>query len=248
MEDDAGDVEGDWTHDKFSGGRRRGGFGGGLRSAVAAAPAPAPPAPRAPIQLGARVMVTNLDKGVGADDLREIFSRVGIVKAVAIHYADDGSSKGVADVTYRARAAAEAAVVEFDGRQVDDTIIRVRIVGEASAPAPAAAIPAPAGDGFLERRGRGAFEAAAATVGPGPAYYAPAPAPVHQSFQRAERPARQFSLGAPRSDSRGGRGGGRGGRGRGGGGFLGGRGGHVAPSSEGDLDAQMEAYRAAATR
>lgn len=252
----AGNPEGDWDHDMFVGsGRRRGGGAAAVASHPAAAPIRSAPVPLAPIQLGTRVMVTNLDKGVGADDLREIFARVGVVKAVAIHYADDGSSKGVADVTYRTRAAAEAAITEFDGRQVDDSIIRVRIVGElGGAPLSAAAAAAPVAPALApaapsERRGRGAFEAAAPAAGPGPAYYAPAPVAQQQ------RPQLQFGGSAPDPvqrrvvSTRGGPGGrrGRGGGSRGGGSFLGGRGG-AAPASEGDLDALMEAYRAAATR
>lgn len=248
-----GDVDGEWTHDMFNGGRRP-------RGPIAPPAAPAPVV-RAPIQLGAKVLVTNLDKGIGADDLREIFGRVGVVKTVAIHYADDGTSKGVADVVYRHRASAEAAIAEFDGRQVDETIIRVRIIGDntiAPAAAPAVATAgtfSSAGRTFSaaappqqqERRGRGLFD--------GGSTAAAAP--------RSEPPALQFTLGStgPRHvgaavESRGHSFGGRGGRGRGGrGGFRGGRGGGLfsrsiegSAASENELDAAMEAYKSAAGR
>jgi RNA recognition motif-containing protein len=93
------------------------------------------------ITLGAKVMVTGLDPAVTSEDIREIFGRTGAVKAVTILYDQRGQSKGAADVLYFARSSAVAAVDEFDGRRVDDAIIRVKLVSEASSAAPA---PAPA--------------------------------------------------------------------------------------------------------
>jgi RNA recognition motif. (a.k.a. RRM, RBD, or RNP domain) len=118
------------------------------------------PVSKAPISLGAKVLVTNLDKEITAEDLREIFGQVGELKAVSLQFGADNKPKGVAEIVYRHRSGAEQAVREFDGREVDDVRIRVRIIGNdgesAAAPAhhmmaaaapPAAAMFAPFGMG-----------------------------------------------------------------------------------------------------
>jgi hypothetical protein len=43
---------------------------------------------------------------------------VGELKTVSIHYDSNNKPKGAAEIVYRHRAGAEAAVKEFDGREV----------------------------------------------------------------------------------------------------------------------------------
>ena len=95
--------DGDWKHDKFA--------GAAVRRPVAEAPKPT-------ITLGTRVLITNLDHAITAEDLRDIFGRVGELRTVAIHYDAHNKPRGAAEVVYRNRASAETAVAEFDGRQV----------------------------------------------------------------------------------------------------------------------------------
>jgi RNA recognition motif-containing protein len=137
-----------WRHDKFS------------KAGAASKPFPKPrsespaaAAPRPPITLGTRILITNLDPEINAEDIREIFGKVGELRTVAIHYDAHNKPKGVAEVVYRHRAAADAAVKEFDGRQVDETRIRVKIIDEGSA-----AGDAPAAPSVEARRGRGFAE------------------------------------------------------------------------------------------
>jgi len=44
--------------------------------------------------------------------------QVGELKTVSIHYDSNNKPKGAAEIVYRHRAGAEAAVKEFDGREV----------------------------------------------------------------------------------------------------------------------------------
>lgn len=145
---DGGRADGAWRHDKFASGgpgapfvapmfAAPGGYYpygampmGGAAPLAAPAAAAAGSGSRAPISLGVRVLVTNLDPEISAEDLREIFGSVGELKTVSIHYDAANKPKGTAEVVYRARAGAEAAVREFDGREVEDVRIRVRIVGD----------------------------------------------------------------------------------------------------------------------
>jgi hypothetical protein len=73
--------EGAWRHDKFRGEGRGApvpqyAAGGYYPYSMPPPAAAAPPMSRPPISLGSRVMVTNLDVEITAEDLREIFGQV----------------------------------------------------------------------------------------------------------------------------------------------------------------------------
>ena len=214
---------------------------------------------KAAIKLGTTVMVTNLAKEITAEDVREIFARAGEVKSVAIHYDSAGKSKGTADVVFRHRSEAEQSITEFDGRQVDDNVIRVRIVGDnvaaAASSVPQAPVVPPAPQEILfhaptaggvpqmhgsfagarpPQRGRGSGGGG----GGAPRFQVTLPVDLDvPSGGGARFLDRGDDGGGPRSGGRGGgRGGSRGGRGasgssRGGGGRGGGRGGARAAAA-----------------
>lgn len=188
------------------------------RATAGSAPAPIlfGGADKPPISTGVRVIVSNLDFGIAEEDLVEIFGRVGDLKSVALETNEAGRSTGIAELTYRRREGAVAAVSEYDLRVIDGRPVRVAIVEGDSAAVPAAAI------------------AAALPVVHVQTTYSSAAA-ASSSF-RGER-GRGRGRGAGIAD------GGRGrGRGRGGGGAAAGGGGGGRPARSDDADAEFEQY------
>lgn len=102
-----------------------------------APPAVSRPAARASISTGTKVMITNLDPEIEAEDLREVFASEEVlgkraaagIKSVSIHMDANGNSKETGEVVFRRRQDALLAIEELDGRDVDGRVIRVRLVG-----------------------------------------------------------------------------------------------------------------------
>lgn len=59
-------------------------------------------------------MITNLDLDVTSEDIHDLFSATGEVKAAYIHTDQHGKSKGTAEVHYATRQEAQAAIDEYD--------------------------------------------------------------------------------------------------------------------------------------
>ena len=65
------------------------------------------------------------------EDLKEVFSEVGTVEdAIVITDRQTGRSKGFGFVTFSTEEEAQAAIQEFDGKEVDGRELRVSIAEE----------------------------------------------------------------------------------------------------------------------
>ncbi len=188
---------------------------------------------RSSIANNSKVIISNLDSEVTSNELRTIVAEVGTISQVDLKFDAAGKHLGVAEVVFSTRAEAEACVKEFDGAEVDNRPMGVKLAQPNVAPRHAA--PAPAvgksqvfgsalhsggggGDNFNRRPPR------------------PGPRNLNAPLSRPSAPIRLARGGGGAS-----RGGGRGGRG-------GGRGGSAMrkpqkPASAADLDAEMDAYR-----
>ena len=102
------------------GGRPGGGRGGGGRGGGAPA--------KKPLTIGTKLRIGNLALGVTQADVQELFSAKGIVKSAELLTKPDGSSRGVAFVTYQRKADAEAAMKEYNGVPLDDKELKITIV------------------------------------------------------------------------------------------------------------------------
>lgn len=93
------------------------------------APAPAPRAEaRAPLFVGTKLLVNNLDPEITAEELKELFESIGAVRSASIELDADGS-KGTGQVVYRSHTDAQKAIEEFHGRDLNGRIIRVHVLG-----------------------------------------------------------------------------------------------------------------------
>jgi len=110
----------------------RSGGRGGFDLAAAAPfypPMPMPMPPPAKI-VGDTVRLSNLDPGVNEDDLRYIFSKIGTIRRLAVHYDSSGRSLGTGEITFASQSAAETAVRDLDQAEVDGRIMYVTLVGQ----------------------------------------------------------------------------------------------------------------------
>ena len=81
-------------------------------------------APGAPLSTGTTVVVTNLASDVTAEDMKELFETVGAVKSSSIH-----SNEGTAEVVVKSRADAERAIQMYNGRALNDKVMRMFVSG-----------------------------------------------------------------------------------------------------------------------
>lgn len=78
-----------------------------------------------------KVYVGNLNWGMTTEDLKKVFSEVGTVEdAIVITDRQTGRSKGFGFVTFSTEDEAQAAIQQFDGKEVDGREIRVSIAEE----------------------------------------------------------------------------------------------------------------------
>ncbi|MCA9381265.1 RNA-binding protein [Candidatus Dojkabacteria bacterium] len=78
-----------------------------------------------------KVYVGNLNWAMKTEDLKEVFSEVGTVEdAIVITDRQTGRSKGFGFVTFSTEEEAQAAIQEFDGKEVDGRELRVSIAEE----------------------------------------------------------------------------------------------------------------------
>ncbi|KAF3329991.1 THO complex subunit 4A-like isoform X1 [Carex littledalei] len=92
------------------------------------------------IELGTKLLVSNLDYGVSNEDIQELFSEVGGIRRYSINYDKSGRSKGTAEVVFARYADALAAVKRYDGVLLDEKPMKIEIVGT-HFPAPPPLVP-----------------------------------------------------------------------------------------------------------
>ncbi|KNE66523.1 hypothetical protein AMAG_19587 [Allomyces macrogynus ATCC 38327] len=76
----------------------------------------------------AKISVTNLDRGVTEDDLRELFKRIGRVKSVQLYYDKNGRSQGTAHIHYQAKADAAKAIAQYNNVTLDGRPMQIEFV------------------------------------------------------------------------------------------------------------------------
>jgi len=113
-------------------GSRRGGYGGVRKKRTSYKTSPY----KSVVTKGTtQVSVSNLHHEVTEADIREIFSKVGKVKKVVVHYNSNGKSRGTAQVHFMNKAHALKAVEEYNQAKVDGRSMYVRAVATLSAEA-----------------------------------------------------------------------------------------------------------------
>jgi hypothetical protein len=128
-----------------SGGGSAGAFRGGFKQLRGAARAARPqqqqqqqrlPQQRMPQQQqvmgglsgSTKIVLSNLAREITEDDFMEIFQGVGPISRAVVHYDREGQSLGTGEVTFKTKAAALKAVLEYDAATVNGVKMNVKIV------------------------------------------------------------------------------------------------------------------------
>lgn len=78
---------------------------------------------------GTKLYISNLDYGVSNEDIKDLFSELGMLKRYSINYDRSGRSKGTAEVEYTRQADALAAIARYDNVQLDGKPMKLELVG-----------------------------------------------------------------------------------------------------------------------
>ncbi|KAE9993736.1 hypothetical protein EG327_003498 [Venturia inaequalis] len=132
--DDPRSIDSDWVHDRYDdddarGPRRGGGFSGrgnGRRDQGLDLS-----------ESGFKIRVDNLHYDLTDEDLRDLFSRQGIVSRVQLLYDRNDRSRGIGYVTMPDAQDARAAVREYDGANANGQPIRLTLMQPATVAPPA---------------------------------------------------------------------------------------------------------------
>lgn len=85
------------------------------------------------VEADTKLYVSNLDRGVTNEDIRELFSELGELKRYAVHYDKNGHPTGSAEVVYNRRSDAFAALKRYNNVLLDGKPMKIEIVGTNSA-------------------------------------------------------------------------------------------------------------------
>lgn len=80
-------------------------------------------------EAGTKLYISNLDYGVSNEDIKDLFSEVGMLKRYSINYDRSGRSKGTAEVEYMCQADALAAIQRYNNVQLDGKAMKIELVG-----------------------------------------------------------------------------------------------------------------------
>ncbi|GAU22411.1 hypothetical protein TSUD_122970 [Trifolium subterraneum] len=81
------------------------------------------------VEIDTKLYVSNLDRGVTNEDIRELFSELGDLKRYAVHYDKNGHPTGSAEVVYNRRSDAFAALKRYNNVLLDGKPMKIEIVG-----------------------------------------------------------------------------------------------------------------------
>jgi THO complex subunit 4 len=77
--------------------------------------------------------VSNLAYSVTENDVKELFSQIGPLKAWSLNYNADGKSKGIANVTFQRAGDGTKAVKEYNNRTFDGRPMKIELLVNPSA-------------------------------------------------------------------------------------------------------------------
>ncbi|XP_010553890.1 PREDICTED: THO complex subunit 4D-like [Tarenaya hassleriana] len=183
------------------------------------------------VDVGTRLYITNLDRGVINEDIRELFAEMGELKRYAIHYDKFGQPSGSAEVVYIRRTDAFQALKKYNNVLLDGKPMRIEMADSNTEVSVAARVNVTGLNGRMKRT---------VAMGQGAVGRGRGRGRGRETFKRIPIQSQRRGGGG-----RGGIGAARG-RGRGQGGGTGGRGKKPVEKSAEELDKDLDNYHAEA--
>ncbi|KAG9284818.1 hypothetical protein G9A89_003741 [Geosiphon pyriformis] len=111
-----GDINSQWSHDLYDDGDSHGPLSSSKSITRSGSYSSGNP----------KLLVENLFYEVTQDDLETLFSKIGAIKKVFLHYDRAGRSLGVADITFEDSADAAAALRKYNGTMLEGQEMRIK--------------------------------------------------------------------------------------------------------------------------
>lgn len=83
------------------------------------------------LETGTKLQISNLAYSVLSEDLKDLFGSIGDVKRATVNFDKSGRSLGTATVVFSRRGDAVAAVKKYNGVPLDDSPMRITLLGNA---------------------------------------------------------------------------------------------------------------------